>query len=185
MARSLRTIHPALIGGMPSSGRDMSGHQSAAPETHIWSHAPRAAARAGPFRSRPMRGAIAASLGHRGYPLATAPLDNGLVAPVVRPDLPQSAPYGDEAGAWLQRMDLHRRGTALIFARTETDTFFAGVWEQADALLFFARTIVLPPSQLDGAPGTMPAHHRCFAPTARKMQKSFLRGAVSTAHSSP
>jgi hypothetical protein len=36
MARSPRTIHPALIGGMPSSGRGMSGHQSAAPETHIW-----------------------------------------------------------------------------------------------------------------------------------------------------
>jgi hypothetical protein len=45
-------------------------------------------------------------------------------------------PYGDEAGAWLQRMTCHRRGTALIFARTETDTFFSGVWEQADALLF-------------------------------------------------
>jgi hypothetical protein len=68
MARSPRTIHPALIGGMPSSGRGMSGHQSAAPETHIWL-TPQWLLRAGPFRTRPMRGAIAASLGHRGYPL--------------------------------------------------------------------------------------------------------------------
>jgi len=37
---------------------------------------------------------------------------------------------------WLARMAEHDRGTALIFARTETDAFFRFVWERATALLF-------------------------------------------------
>lgn len=45
-------------------------------------------------------------------------------------------PYGDEADAWMRKMAGHGRGTALIFARTETEMFFRHVWERADALLF-------------------------------------------------
>lgn len=37
---------------------------------------------------------------------------------------------------WLARMAEHDHGTALIFARTETDAFFRYVWERASALLF-------------------------------------------------
>lgn len=37
---------------------------------------------------------------------------------------------------WLEKMALHDFGTALIFARTETDAFFRYVWESASALLF-------------------------------------------------
>lgn len=37
---------------------------------------------------------------------------------------------------WLARMADHNHGTALIFARTETDAFFRFVWERATALLF-------------------------------------------------
>jgi hypothetical protein len=37
---------------------------------------------------------------------------------------------------WLARMADHDHGTALIFARTETDAFFRYVWERATALLF-------------------------------------------------
>lgn len=37
---------------------------------------------------------------------------------------------------WLARMAEHDFGTALIFARTETDAFFRYVWERASALLF-------------------------------------------------
>ena len=37
---------------------------------------------------------------------------------------------------WLARMAEHDRGTALIFARTETDAFWRHVWERAAALLF-------------------------------------------------
>ena len=44
-------------------------------------------------------------------------------------------PY-DEAAKWLARMAQHGNGIALIFARTETKTFFSQVWNKADAVLF-------------------------------------------------
>ncbi len=46
-------------------------------------------------------------------------------------------PYSSaEIGRWLARMADHGRGTALIFARTETSAFQRWVWEQASGLLF-------------------------------------------------
>lgn len=47
-------------------------------------------------------------------------------------------PYGQPelVVPWLQRMVKHGWGTALIFARTETDMFFETVWKEATALLF-------------------------------------------------
>jgi len=46
-------------------------------------------------------------------------------------------PYtASEIGKWMGRLAEHDRGTALIFARTETDAFFRYVWESAHALLF-------------------------------------------------
>jgi len=45
-------------------------------------------------------------------------------------------PYGNETGKWLARLADHGNGIALIYARTETKTFFDHVWSRADALLF-------------------------------------------------
>lgn len=45
-------------------------------------------------------------------------------------------PYGLGAASWLQRLAEHGQGTALIFARTETDMFFRQVWDRASGLLF-------------------------------------------------
>lgn len=46
-------------------------------------------------------------------------------------------PYANgEIEQWLARMAEHGLGTALIFARTETDAFFRFVWYRATALLF-------------------------------------------------
>lgn len=47
-------------------------------------------------------------------------------------------PYGAPSiiGPWLDKMVAHNRGTALIFARTETEVFFRCVWEKATAVLF-------------------------------------------------
>jgi hypothetical protein len=47
-------------------------------------------------------------------------------------------PYGAPTivTPWLEKMSNWGIGTALIFARTETDMFFRYVWEQATALLF-------------------------------------------------
>lgn len=47
-------------------------------------------------------------------------------------------PYGKPkiVGPWMRRMAQHGVGTALIFARTETDLFFETVWNVATAILF-------------------------------------------------
>ena len=47
-------------------------------------------------------------------------------------------PYGqqDVVGPWMRRMAEHGNGTALIFARTETEIFFETVWLAAKACLF-------------------------------------------------
>ena len=45
-------------------------------------------------------------------------------------------PYGREAWAWLDRLADHGRGTALIFARTETEGFVEQVWGKATAVRF-------------------------------------------------
>jgi hypothetical protein len=45
-------------------------------------------------------------------------------------------PYGQETGRWMERLASHGRGTALIFARTETAIFFPWVWGHAHAVLF-------------------------------------------------
>ena len=39
-------------------------------------------------------------------------------------------------GPWMRRMADHGEGTALIFARTETELFFETVWEKATAVRF-------------------------------------------------
>jgi hypothetical protein len=45
-------------------------------------------------------------------------------------------PYNAELGTWLDRLANHGKGTALVFARTETEAFFAQVWRRARALRF-------------------------------------------------
>lgn len=45
-------------------------------------------------------------------------------------------PYGPATGAWLKRLAEHGRGTALVFARTETEMFHEWIWERASAVLF-------------------------------------------------
>ena len=46
-------------------------------------------------------------------------------------------PYST-AASWLEKMAFHRNGTALIFARTETEMWQKWVWPFADSVLFIA-----------------------------------------------
>lgn len=46
-------------------------------------------------------------------------------------------PYGRETFLWLAKLADHGKGTALIFARTETIGFHEQVWGKADAVFFF------------------------------------------------
>lgn len=45
-------------------------------------------------------------------------------------------PYGLEAAKWIERLASHGRGTALVFARTETAMWFDHIWPKASAILF-------------------------------------------------
>lgn len=45
-------------------------------------------------------------------------------------------PYGQQTAQWLKKLADHGRGTALIFARTETEMFHRYAWERATAFLF-------------------------------------------------
>lgn len=63
--------------------------------------------------------------------------DNGLLKP-WHGRIWFNPPYGGPliVGPWMRRMVEHGVGTALTFARTETDLFFETVWKKATALLF-------------------------------------------------
>jgi hypothetical protein len=47
-----------------------------------------------------------------------------------------NCPYGPECEQWLEKLARHGRGTALIFARTETAAWFDHVWGVAHAVSF-------------------------------------------------
>lgn len=64
-------------------------------------------------------------------------LDNGLIQNWGEARVWLNPPYtSGEVEKWLGRMAEHDRGTALIFARTETEGFHRHVWERCSALLF-------------------------------------------------
>lgn len=46
-------------------------------------------------------------------------------------------PYGDKTFEWMRRMSEHGNGIALIFARTETETWFKHIWWSAHSVFFF------------------------------------------------
>lgn len=45
-------------------------------------------------------------------------------------------PYGPRLGKWMHKMATHNHGTALIFARTDTEVFHRDVFPVAHAMLF-------------------------------------------------
>lgn len=73
-------------------------------------------------------------------------------------------PYGRETWDWLARLAQHGEGTALIFARTETEGFVCEVWGKASALLFlhgrlsFCNTAGLRAKANSGAPSVLVAY---------------------------
>lgn len=113
-------------------GKGIGGHHSARSRTDVWLTPPKILAALGEFDLDP----CAAT----GQPWKTArhhfvEADNGLMQPWVG-RVWLNPPYGKEAAAWLDRLAQHGDGIALIFARTETQMFFASVWPKASALLF-------------------------------------------------
>lgn len=61
--------------------------------------------------------------------------DNGLTKPWFG-RVWLNPPYGNQTDKWMQMLAQHGNGIALIFARTETGSFFPWVWDYATAILF-------------------------------------------------
>jgi len=137
--------------------KGIAGHQSARAGTTTWL-TPRAILDAlGPFDLDPCAAPLP-----RPWPTAaehyTWPEQDGLALP-WQGRVWLNPPYGNALGRWMGRLAAHGTGTAFIFARTDTEAFFASVWEAADAVLFLRgrTTFCLP----DGTP----ARHNGGAPT--------------------
>lgn len=114
--------------------RGMGGHHSAKAKTETWLTPQWLLEPLGPFDLDPC-----ASPDPRPWDTAahhyTAPAQDGLALPWWG-RVWLNPPYGGAVGVWLRRLAQHARGTALIFARTETDAFFETIWQCADAALF-------------------------------------------------
>lgn len=111
----------------------MGGHQSARSQTDEWLTPPQIVAALGPFDLDPCAPV------DRPWPTAAIHytiVDNGLHRRWFG-RVWMNPPYSQPGIArWLGRMAAHGVGTALIFARTETEHFFRSVWGEATALLF-------------------------------------------------
>lgn len=114
------------------------GHHSAKAGTVEWLTPPSIIAALGPFDLDPCAPAA------QPYPTAARVFtrrENGLIQRWAG-RVWLNPPYTNgEIGLWLARMAEHDRGTALIFARTETEAFHRHVWGRACALLFLAGRI--------------------------------------------
>lgn len=107
-------------------------HESHAADTDVWLTPPHILHALGEFDLDPCA-AI-----DRPWPTARkhyTKADNGLAQP-WKGRVWLNPPYGSEAAKWLHRLAAHGDGIAFIFARTETQAFFAHVWGAADALFF-------------------------------------------------
>lgn len=107
-------------------------HQSPRMKTDVWLTPPWILEALGPFDLDPCA--------PPARPWDTAakhytPFDDGLAQP-WQGRVWLNPPYSREAVKWLARMADHGRGTALIFARTETAWFHDYVWASATAALF-------------------------------------------------
>jgi DNA N-6-adenine-methyltransferase (Dam) len=117
------------------SRKGIGGHHSPASRTDVWLTPKFIIDALGPFDLDPC-----AAPEPRPWPTAAehwGPGDNSLQR-AWRGRVWLNPPYGGPkiVGPWMHRIAEHGQGTALIFARTETDVFFKTVWRAATSLLF-------------------------------------------------
>jgi hypothetical protein len=141
----------------------MGGHQSAESDAEVWLTPPGILDALGRFDLDPCAAPEPRpwTTADRHYSKA----DNGLEKP-WEGRVFLNPPYGPPrvARPWLERMVAHGIGTALIFARTETEAFHAFVWQAATAVLFlkgrlfFCRPDGTPAQHNAGAPSVLCAY---------------------------
>lgn len=118
--------------------KGMGGHQSAAAGTVVWLTPPAIIEALGGADSfdldpcAPTRSPIRTARRVYSRPLS----GDGLALPWTG-RIWLNPPYtAGEIGQWLGRLADHGRGSALVFARTETAAFHRTVWERAHGVLF-------------------------------------------------
>jgi len=94
-------------------------------------------------------------------------------------------PYGQETWKWLKRLSEHNNGTALIFARTETEMFFNYVWGKCSSILFLkGRLHFHYPNGTrakfnSGAPSCLVSYdHQTTQPNTQKLAEANIPGAL-------
>ena len=120
-----------------SGHKAIGGHQSAAAKSTTWLTPPEVLDALGGWQSFDLD-PCAAPL-PRPWPTArrmNAEADGDGLALEWSGRVFLNGPYGAALAQWLAKMGDHGRGTALMFARTETDMFHREVWERAHGLLF-------------------------------------------------
>jgi hypothetical protein len=161
-------------------GRAIGGHQSAAAKSHTWLTPPGILHALGEFDLDPCACP-------EPRPWATARVMwTREDAPLKRPwpagtRVWLNPPFGPRnvLGAFMGRMAQHGRGTALLFARTETEVFFRHVRGAASAVLFlrgrphFHRQSGIQAEANCGAPVLLIAYGE---DDARRLQASGLDG---------
>jgi hypothetical protein len=87
-------------------------------------------------------------------------------------------PYGRGMEIWLEKLKTHGNGIALIFARTETKTFFEHIWNDADALLFVKGRIKFyhVSGEQGGTPGAPSVFIAYGKTNADALENSGIRG---------
>jgi hypothetical protein len=166
----------AKVGGIGS-------HQSSGANTHTWLTPPYIIEALGPFDLDPCAAPMP-----RPWNTATTHWlhgDNSLNRKWFG-RVWLNPPYGPKAqiAPWMRRMADHGRGTALIFARTETEIFFETVWDRAAAVMFFKGRLcfyrpdgTLPRADTGGGNAGAPSVLVAYGDhDARRLQDSGLAG---------
>jgi hypothetical protein len=107
-------------------------HESPVNQTDIWLTPPYIIKALGRFDLDPCTPPVMPwSTASRRYTKA----DDGLASPWAG-RVWMNPPYGRDVILWMRKLAAHGRGTALIFARTETAAFKETVWSAASGVLF-------------------------------------------------
>jgi len=114
--------------------RSMGSHQSARAETTTWLTPPHIIKALGHFDLDPC-----AAPSPRPWATADRMIElpeDGLSSDWGNSRIWLNPPYSFAAWKWLDKLADHGRGTALVFARTETAGFVRTVWRRASAIYF-------------------------------------------------
>ncbi len=115
--------------------RSLGSHQSSGAGTHTWLTPPDLLTALGSFDLDPCACPLP-----RPWPTAQTmwTREDGPLRRAWFDRVWMNPPFGPKSlvASFMRRMVQHGHGTALLFARTETEVFFEAVWEEATAILF-------------------------------------------------